>query len=139
MALSVAVGFILLIACANLANVSLARAAKRGREMGVRIALGAGRRRLVRQLIAEAAVLSVSGGLLGLATGWAGARLLWSVRPAFLQNAWMDPGLDARVCLFCTGLSLLSCLLFGTAPILRASAPDLSRLMNGSGRGNGRV
>lgn len=135
MALTVAVGFVLLIACANLANVSLARAAKRGREMGVRTALGAGRARLVRQFIAEAAVLSAAGGLLGLGIGWAGAHLLWAARPAFLQNAWLDTGLDARVCLFCTGLSVLSCILFGTAPVLRASTPDLSKLLKSSGRG----
>jgi len=136
MALTVAVAFVLLIACANLANLSLARAAKRGREMGVRTALGAGRARLVRQLIAESAVLSAAGGLLGIGIGWAGARLLWAMRPGFLQNAWLDPGLDVRVCLFCTALSVLSCILFGTAPVIRASAPDLSKLLNSSGRGN---
>ncbi len=135
-ALSVAVGFVLLIACANLANLSLARAAKRAREMGVRVALGAGRGRLVRQLVSEAAILSAAGGVLGIAIGWAGAKILWAARPGFLQNAWVDLHLDLRICLFTAGLSALSCLLFGIAPVIRASAPDLSKLLNTSGRGN---
>lgn len=135
-ALSVAVGFVLLIACANLANLSLARAAKRAREMGVRVALGAGRARLIRQLVSEAAILSAAGGALGIAVGWAGAKLLWAARPGFLQNSWVDLNLDMRICLFTAGLSALSCLLFGIAPVIRASAPDLSKLLNNSGRGN---
>jgi putative ABC transport system permease protein len=135
-ALSVAVAFVLLIACANLANLSLARAAKRAREMGVRVALGAGRARLIRQLVSEAAILSAAGGVLGIAIGWAGAKLLWAARPGFLQNAWVDLNLDMRICLFTAGLSALSCLLFGIAPVIRASAPDLSKLLSTSGRGN---
>jgi putative ABC transport system permease protein len=135
-ALSVAVAFVLLIACANLANLSLARAAKRAREMGVRVALGAGRARLIRQLVSEAAILSAAGGVLGIAIGWASAKLLWAARPGFLQNAWVDLNLDMRICLFTAGLSALSCLLFGIAPVIRASAPDLSKLLSTSGRGN---
>jgi predicted permease len=136
LALSVAVGFVLLIACANLANLSLARAARRGREMGIRVALGAGRVRLIRQLVSEAAILSAAGGILGICIGWAGAKMLWAARPGFMQNAWVDLNLDPRICLFTAGLSILSCLLFGIAPVLRASAPDLSKLLNTAGRGN---
>jgi putative ABC transport system permease protein len=136
LALSIAVAFVLLIACANLANLSLARAARRAREMGVRVALGAGRGRLIRQLITEAALLSAAGGVLGIGIGWAGARLLWSQRPGFLTGAYVDLSLDTRVILFTVGLSVLSCLLFGLAPVIRASAPDLSKLLNTAGRGN---
>src|SRR5215469_11913175 len=136
LALTIAVAFILLIACANLANLSLARATRRAREMGVRVALGAGRGRLVRQLITEAGLLAAAGGVLGIGIGWAGARLLWSQRPGFLANAHADISLDTRVILFTIALSVLSCLLFGLTPVIRASAPDLSRLLNSVGRGN---
>jgi predicted permease len=135
-ALSVAVGFVLLIACANLANLSLARAARRSREMGIRVALGAARGRLVRQLISEAALLSVAGGTVGIAVGWLGAKLLWAFRPAFLLQNSIDLSIDARICLFAAGLSALSCILFSVTPVIRASAPDLSRLLNSAGRGN---
>ncbi len=136
LALSVAVGFVLLIACANLANLSLARAARRSREMGIRVALGAARGRLVRQLISEAALLSVAGGMAGVAIGWLGAKLLWAFRPGFLQQNSIDLHVDARIWLFAAGLSALSCLLFGVTPVLRASAPDVSKLLNSAGRGN---
>jgi predicted permease len=134
--LTVAVGFVLLIACANLANLSLARAARRSREMGIRVALGAPRSRLVGQLLGEAAVLSFAGGILGIAIGWLGAQLLWASRPGFLTQSFIDLHPDTRVCLFTASLSALSCMLFGLAPVLRASVPDVSRLLNTGGRGN---
>ena len=136
LALSAAVGFVLLIACANIANLSLARATKRSREMGVRIALGAGRARLIRQLLTEAELLAVAGGVLGVGIGWLGARALWAARPAFLLQSDIDMHMDLRVLLFTAGVSLLTGLLFGIAPVFRASAPDLTALLNSTGRGN---
>ena len=134
--LTVAVGFVLLIACANLANLSLARAARRSREMGIRVALGAPRGRLISQMLAEATLLSLGGGLLGITLGWLGARLLWASRPAFLTTSYVDLNPDARVVRFAAALSALSCILFGITPVIRASMPDVSRLLNSATRGN---
>ncbi|HZU29433.1 MAG TPA: ABC transporter permease [Bryobacteraceae bacterium] len=136
LALSAAVGFVLLIACANIANLSLARATRRSREMGIRVALGAARGRLVRQLLTEAETISVAGGLLGIAIGWLGAQLLWKFRPAFLQQNDLDIHLDLRVLAFTAGVSLVTGLLFGLAPVFRASLPDLTTVLNSGGRGN---
>lgn len=136
LALSAAVGFVLLIACANIANLSLARATKRSKEMGIRMALGAGRGRLIRQLLTEAELLAVAGGVLGIGIGWLGARILWAFRPAFLLQSDIDLRIDWRVFLFTAGVSLLTGLLFGIVPVFRASKPDLTAALNSTGRGN---
>lgn len=133
-ALSGVVGLVLLIACVNLANLLLARSAKRAREMGIRTALGAERGRLVRQLLTENLLLSVGGGALGLWIGWLGSRLLWSFRPAFLGANSIALSLDSRVYGFTVLVTAITALLFGLIPAFRAAAPDLSVLLKAGGR-----
>lgn len=132
-ALSAVVGLVLLIASVNLANLLLARSAKRSREMGIRTALGAERGRLIRQLLTESLLLSGAGGLAGLAMGALGCRLLWSFRPTFLQQNSIALHMDGRVFAFAAGVTLLTGLLFGLAPALRASAPDVGEVLKTRG------
>src|SRR5215470_12021643 len=129
------VGLVLLIACANLANLLLARAARREREMGLRAALGAGRLRLIRQMLTECVLLSLIGGAAGLAIAYAGRTVLWSFRPPFIQADSIDLSLDANVLIFTLGISLLTGLLFGVAPAFKASVPDLADTLKLGGRG----
>ncbi len=101
------VGLVLLIACVNLANLLLAQAAKREKELSIRAAMGAGRLRLVRQLLTESTLLSLMGGLAGLMVAYWGRNLLWSFRPPFLLDGSIDLSFDARVLGFTVVISLL--------------------------------
>jgi predicted permease len=135
------VGIILLIACSNVANLLLARAVSRRQEIAVRLAIGATRARLVRLLLAESLLLGFFGGVLGLGIGYEGCGLLWSFRPPDVARNLVDPRIDFTVYVFALGLSLATVFVFGLAPALRASKPDLldslkeeSRLAALSGR-----
>ena len=130
--LLLAVTFVLLIACANVANLQLARAAARIREMGVRMALGATRRRIVRQMLTESLLLSCIGGALGIVLGQWGMRLTLASIPEELPF-WMSMNLDPTVVAAVAGAAILSGILFGLAPALQASSGDmLSPLREGT-------
>jgi putative ABC transport system permease protein len=129
-----AVSFVLLIACANIANLLLARTAARQHEMAVRTALGASQGRLVRQLLIESVTLSCSGGLAGLLATW------WAVRA---MNQWLPPNtlpiptieVDSRVLLFALGTTVLTGLIFGIVPALRTAKVKVDEVLKTGGRG----
>ncbi len=128
-----AVGLVLLIACANVASLLLARALARTRELAMRAALGAGRGRLIRQCLTESAVLGVSGGIFGVALAVAGIRPFVVFWPGSLPRA-EEVRLDWRVLLFAVAVSLASGLLFGLAPALRVPARHLEETLRSGGR-----
>ncbi len=131
-----AVGFVLLIACANVAHMLLARASARQREVAVRCALGAGRARLIRQLLTENLLLACAGGILGLLFAAWGTRALASLSPASLPRV-DSVGIDARVALFLLAVTVLTALAFGLAPTLRASDVSLATALKEGARGSG--
>ena len=135
-----AVSFVLLIACANVANLLLARATIRKREIAIRAAIGAGRGRLIRQLLTESVLLSLAGGTLGLGLGYLGVRGLLTINPGNIPRIGEQGSaiaLDWRVLAFTLGVSVLTGILFGLIPAFNASRTDLNATLKESGLRSG--
>jgi len=132
---SVAVAFVLLIACANVANLMLTKVSARDREIAVRCALGAGRFRIMRQLLTEAMIISFLGGIFGIFVSIAGIRGIRSLMPATFPFA-QDVALDARSLMFAMVVTVLTGLLFGSAPALQSTRSNLTDSLKEGGRGH---
>jgi len=129
-----AVALVLLIACANVANLMLSRSVTREKEIGIRTALGAGRQRIIRQLLTESVVLAALGGLLGLLFASGGLSLLKATLPADTPRL-ADVQMDWRVLAFSAGLTFLTGIIFGLAPALQSSRTSLTESLKSGGRG----
>lgn len=127
-----AVAFVLLIVCANIANLLLGRLSSRHKEMAIRLAVGAGRARLIKQMIVESLVLAILGGVLGLFLAYLGINILLAIKPANVPRI-TEIGIDGRLVLFSFGISLLTGLIFGLAPALQASKPQLTESLREGG------
>jgi predicted permease len=130
-----AVGFLLLIACANVANLLLARSMGRSREFAVRAALGAGHLRVIRQLLTESVLLAGLGGALGLLFAFCGTKAVLNTLPGTLPRV-EEISLDGRVLLFALAISLFAAIIFGLAPALKGSRVDLMEILRDGGRGS---
>src|SRR5262244_1014412 len=131
-----AVGFVLLIACANVANLTLAQASRRQKEVALRHALGANRMRLIRQMLTESALISVIAGTIGLLLAWWGSDLLRALAEDNIPRVG-EIALDNRVLGFTLLVSLLTGVVFGLAPALQSSRPDLNETLKEGGKGSG--
>jgi putative ABC transport system permease protein len=129
------VGLVLLVACANVANLFLVRAEGRQQELAVRMALGAGTKRVARELLAESTLLSLFAGVIGLGLAYAGIRLLVYLQPARLPRL-SEISLDPIVVLYTLGVSMVAGLLFGLIPVLKYARPQLANALKENGRGS---
>jgi putative ABC transport system permease protein len=138
LALLGAVGFVLLIACANIANLLLVRATERGREIAVRAAVGSGRGRIIAQMLVESAVLSWAGAVLGVLLAWQGIRLITALSPGNLPRI-EGAAIDPAALLYTAGAACVAAIVFGLAPALRAVAGNLADALRDRGSDTGGV